>query len=79
MLPAGLQLVCRRAIPAIDVNSLMPFEAKEVLFRCESGYLLYLSRELPAEAPEERVVMLDARDALLWLNEQPSEQGSFWN
>jgi hypothetical protein len=79
MLPAGLQLVCRRAIPAIDVNSLMPFEAKEVLFRCASGYLLYLSRELPAEPPEERVVMLNARDALLWLNEQPSEQGSFWN
>jgi hypothetical protein len=79
MLPTGLQLVCRRAIPAIDVNSLTPFEAREVLFRCESGYLLYLSKELPAEPPEERVVMLDARDALLWLNEAPGEQGSFWN
>jgi hypothetical protein len=33
------------------------------------------SDELPGE---ERIVRLDARSALIWANESPESQGSFW-
>jgi len=75
---ATLQIICLRSIPAIDAASLAPFEAKEALFRDEHGFLLYLTREAPCEPTEEQIVRLGVREALLWLNEPPNDQGSFW-
>jgi len=39
---------------------------------------LYLSDGEPWFATEERIIFLGPREALIWLNESPQDQGSFW-
>ncbi|UPK38155.1 hypothetical protein IVB18_13300 [Bradyrhizobium sp. 186] len=73
-----MELICLRTIPAIDTESLLPCEAKEALFRDPHGFLLYLSKEVSSAPTEERLVRLATREALVWLNEAPHDQGSFW-
>jgi hypothetical protein len=73
-----MKLICSRTISFLDAQSLEPREAKEALFRDESGFVLYVSDGAPLPAPEERLISLDAREALLWLNEKPSGRDSFW-
>jgi hypothetical protein len=73
-----MELICSRTIPAIDTESLLPCEAREALFRDRHGFLLYLTKEVSSAPIEERLLRLGARDALVWLNEGPQEQGSFW-
>jgi len=70
-----MKLICSRTILFLDVQSLVPREAKEALFRGENGFVLYLSGGSPPPALEERLISLDAREALLWLNEKPSGRG----
>jgi hypothetical protein len=78
--PRQMQLICLRTIPFIEAESLRFREAKEALFRdAERGFLLYLSKDDVQSAPvEERVIPLAPREALIWLNEHPEDQGSFW-
>ena len=74
-----MQLVSSRTISFIDVPSLAIVEAKELLFHDEGkGFLLYLCGGEVLSTAEERVVFLELREALLWLNEPPEDQGSFW-
>ena len=73
-----MQLVSSRTISFIDVPSLAIVEAKEALFHDEEGFLLYLSGGDLSSTAEERVVFLELREALIWLNEPPEDQGSFW-
>ena len=74
-----MQLVSSRSISFIDVPSLAIFEAKEALFHDEDkGFLLYLSGGDLSSTAEERVVLLELREALIWLNEPPEDRGSFW-
>jgi hypothetical protein len=73
-----MQLVSSRKIPSLDSWSLAPCEAREVLFRTSRGFLLYLSNGKPSQAGEERVISLDLREALIWLNEASDQRGSFW-
>jgi len=74
-----MQIISSRILPFIDSPSLMPGEAREVLFRDASGsFPLYLSNGEPDHAAEERVIALGVREALVWLNEPPQDQGSFW-
>jgi hypothetical protein len=73
-----MKLICSRTISLLDVQSLAPREAKEALFRDENGFVLYLSDGAQPPALEERLISLDAREALLWLNERPTDWGSFW-
>ena len=75
----SMELIWSRIIPAIDAESLLPCEAREVLLRDRSGFLLYLTKEFSSAPAEERLLRLGAREALVWLNETPQEQGSFWN
>jgi len=75
-----MQLVSSRTISFIDVPSLAIVEAKELLFHDEGkGFLLYLSGGDSSSTAEERVVFLELREALIWLNEPPEDQGSFWS
>lgn len=74
----AMQLICSRTIPSLDTQSLAPTEAREVLFRADDGFLLYLSDGATADGCEERVVKLGLREALVWLNEEPQDAGSFW-
>ncbi|MEH2539298.1 hypothetical protein V1278_000150 [Bradyrhizobium sp. AZCC 1577] len=74
-----MQLVSSRTISFIDVPSLAVFEAKEALFHDEGkGFLLYLSGGEVSSTAKERVVFLELREALIWLNEPPEDRGSFW-
>jgi hypothetical protein len=75
---AKMQMLCLRSIPSIDADTLADCEAKEALFRDRNGFLLYLSKARPSAGFEERVVRLGTREALLWLNEDLEDQGSFW-
>jgi hypothetical protein len=73
-----MKLICSRTIPAIDEDTLLPCEAKEALFRDRQGFLLYLTKEASSAPIEEKLLRLGVREALVWLNEETQEQGSFW-
>ena len=75
---SDIQLVCMRSIPALDTQSLECRDAKEALFRDGSRFVLYLSDGAPPPSCKERIVSLSFREALLWLNEDQTEVGSFW-
>ena len=74
-----MQLVSSRTIPFIDSLSLAPGQAREALFRANGDrFVLYLAGGVSASVEEERIVFLDLREALIWLNEPPEQSGSFW-
>lgn len=74
-----MRLVASRTCPFIDSRSLEMKNGREALFRQSDGsFILYLSDSDKLPGAEERIVRLDARAALLWANEPPENQGSFW-
>jgi len=74
-----MQLVSSRTIPFIDSRSLAPGQAREALFRANGDrFVLYLADGTSSSAREERLIFLDLREALIWLNEPPEQSGSFW-
>jgi hypothetical protein len=73
-------MICSRIIPFLDAESLVPGQAREALFRDDdNGFILYLSDGAPSPAAEERIIHLQMREALIWLNERSQEGSSFWN
>jgi hypothetical protein len=74
-----MQMISSRTIPFIDAQSLAPGQAREALFRDENGFILYLSDSVASSNMEERIVRLEMREALIWLNETPEDGGAFWN
>ena len=73
-----MQIVYSRTIPFLDDQTLAPGNAREVLFRDEHcGFILYLSDDLPPPDSRETIIRLDAREALIWLNQTP--QGDEWS
>jgi hypothetical protein len=77
-LPSDMLLICTRSVPAIDSESLECRQAKEALFRNGNRFVLYLSDGAPHPSCRERLISLSSREALLWLNENQAEAGSFW-
>ena len=75
----AMQVVSLRIVPFIDSQSLEAREGWEVLLRGSSGFHLYLTDGDPASAAEERIIGLELREALIWLNEAREDQGSFWS
>ncbi len=73
-----MQLVSSRIVPFIDTKSLEEGQAREVLFRDNSAFILYLSDGDPP-ASEERIIFLELREALIWLDEASQDRGSFWS
>jgi len=74
-----MQMISSRAVPFIDAQSLTSGEVREALFRDGDGsFLLYLRDGEQESGTQERVMLLDLREALIWLNESVQEQGSFW-
>jgi hypothetical protein len=50
------------------------------LFKDENiGFILYLSDDAPSSNKEERIVRLEPREALIWLNESAEDGGTFWS
>lgn len=75
-----MQMIHSRIIPFLDVQSLAPGRAIEVLFRdVDNSFLLYLSDDTASSEAQERIIRLETREALIWLNEAPQDEGSFWN
>lgn len=74
-----MQLISSRTIPYIDTQSLSESHAREALLHDKrKGFILYLSRGEAPSITEERVLFLEPREALIWLNEPAEERGSFW-
>jgi hypothetical protein len=74
-----MELISSRTIPFLDSESLVPGQAREALFRADGdSFVLYLADGHPSAASEERVIFLDLREALIWLNESAEQHGSFW-
>ena len=74
-----MQLVASRTLPSIDSESLALREAQEALFRANGDrFVLYLTDGKISSANEERVIFLNLREALIWLNEPVEQRGSFW-
>ena len=74
-----MQLISSRTIRFLDSQSLAPAQAREALFRAGGDrFVLYLADGNPSAAGEERVIFLDLREALIWLNEPPEQCGSYW-
>jgi hypothetical protein len=74
-----MQLMVSRSYPVVDTQTLAEYVARDALFRTADGsYLLYMASGRQVES-EERIVFLDCRDALLWLNETPDARGSYWH
>jgi hypothetical protein len=72
-----MRMISSRAVPLLDPQSLAASEVREALFRDDTGrFLLYLSDGEPSPAMEERVIIVGAREALIWLNAPPEEEQS---
>ena len=77
-----MQLVSSRTIPFIDSETLTPRHARggppwATNKEGGDGFVLYLANG-HSSTDEERVMFLDLREALLWLNESSEQHGSFW-
>jgi len=74
-----MQLMVSRSYPVIDAQTLGEYATRDALFRAADGsYFLYMASEGHIEG-EERILFLDCRDALLWLNETLDALGSYWH
>ncbi|MGZ9128534.1 MAG: hypothetical protein ACXW4Z_12235 [Candidatus Binatia bacterium] len=74
-----MQLMVSRSYSVIDMQTLAEYVARDALFRTVDGsYLLYMASGRQVES-EERILFLNCRDALLWLNETPDARGSYWH
>jgi hypothetical protein len=72
-----MQLISSRTYTVLDADSLTEYVGRDMLFRRPEGFLLHMLTEGKLDG-EERVLQLDGREALIWLNETPDEFGSFW-
>jgi len=71
-------MICSRIVRFLDAESLVAGQAQEALFRDDAnGLILYLSGGAPSKTGE-RVVRIEMREALIWLNEMPEDGESFW-
>jgi hypothetical protein len=73
-----MKLLSNRNIPSLDSESLECRDAQEALFREGDRFILYLSDGAPLPLRRERLISLSSRQALLWLNEDAADAGSFW-
>jgi hypothetical protein len=74
-----MQLLESRLVDSLDTQSLTEMRTREALFRDDrEGFILYLTRDAGSNGGEERVVFLELREALLWLNESNQDYSLYW-
>jgi hypothetical protein len=74
-----MQLILSRTIPFLGGQSFAPRRVREALFRSNGDrFVLYLADNDSSSAGGERIILLDLREALIWLNEPPEQRGAFW-
>jgi hypothetical protein len=75
-----MQLISSRTVPFPATHPLPNGQAREALFRNDDGrFILYLTDGSQPAPSEERVIFLELREALLWLNEPAQEQRASWS
>lgn len=73
----AIKLVASRTYPFIDFDALVERHARDTLCRMPDGsFVLHLSTDKAAN--DDRVVRIDTRAALIWLNAGPEEFGTEW-
>jgi hypothetical protein len=75
---SAVDLLISRTYPFIDSQSLVEHQARDTLFRIPDGrFLLHLSsKDRPVE--DDRLVWIDGRTALIWINAAPEDFGMEW-
>jgi hypothetical protein len=64
-------MICSRIVRFVDAGSCAAGQAREALFRDDdNGLILYSSGGAPFNTGE-KVVRIEMREALIWLNEMP--------
>ena len=75
----AMELLISRTYPFIDAQSLVEHQARDSLFRMADGkFLLHLSSS-GGPPNDERLIWIDCRAALLWINAAPEEFGTEWD
>jgi hypothetical protein len=75
-----MQLVASRTYQFLDASTLDEGCGQESLLRTEDGALvLYLVDRVGLLSAQERLIPMDLRDALVWINQSPDEATSFWD
>jgi hypothetical protein len=73
-----MELLTSRTYPFIDSQSLVECQVRDSLFRMQDGaFLLHLSSS-DKSTEDDRLIWLDSRAALIWINEAPDEFGVEW-
>jgi hypothetical protein len=73
-----MQILASRKYAVLHYDTLAEYIGRDTLLRGWDGtFLLHMSSEGTPGA-EDRLLCLEARDAILWLNQSPEEFGSFW-
>ncbi|MDB5567629.1 MAG: hypothetical protein JWP84_4195 [Tardiphaga sp.] len=73
-----MQILASRKYAVLNYDTLAEYTGRDTLLRRLDGtFLLHMSSE-GAPDSEDRLLCLEARDAILWLNQSPEEFGSFW-
>lgn len=71
-----MQIVASRTYTFLDSQTLLEGFARDTLFKAgENNFLLYMATE---DSPNDRVLRLDSRSALLWINQEEDEYGINW-
>ena len=72
-----MRLVATRKYSFIAVQTLTECQACDSLFKvAENGFVLHMNSDEASE--DERLVWLDSRAALLWINQTTDEYGMNW-
>ena len=73
-----MNLLVSRVYPSIDPESLVEYQARDTLLRMTDGrFLLHLS-STDRSVDANRLVWIDSRAALIWINATPDQFGVEW-
>lgn len=73
-----MQIVASRVYPFLDASSLRECVARDTLLRTHDGaYILHMTSGEETEN-QDRLIWLDSRSALMWVNASAEEYGMEW-
>jgi hypothetical protein len=73
-----MELLISRGYPFIDPRSLVEYQARDSLLRMADGTFLLHPPSSNRPVDDERLIWIDCRAALIWINAAPNEFGNEW-
>jgi hypothetical protein len=73
-----MELVVSRNFLFIDSQSLVEHQARDSLFRMTDGTFLLRLSSSNKPADDDRLIWIDCRAALIWINAPPEDFGTKW-